>query len=191
MANYTISHTNTSVTFNVTGISSGDKVRLYCRYDPSDNDTVVDSEYTASGTTLSRTFTIPSNSNYAANVNVNETWLGAKYFSTGSDTPAPVRPSNWSWSTTPVRGNRINMSARDWNDFCKRINEFRDYKQIGAYDFTTAYTGDDMTASQVNEARSAISGISGHGSLPSSAVRGGTVTASFFNDLKDALNAVS
>lgn len=187
MASYTISNTNTSVTFNVSGLKSGNSVRLYVRYDSSST-TVVDSYYTATGTTLSRTFTIPSKSSYAANCNVNDLWLGAKYFSTGSD---PVRPSNWYWSTTPVKGNTLRLSANDWNNFCKRINEFRDYKRLGAYSFSTVYSGNRMMAWQANEARSAISAISGHGTLPSSASSGGTINASFFTQLSAALNAIS
>lgn len=175
----------------MTGLNSGDSVRLYCRYDPSSDNTVVDTTVTASGSTLSRTFTIPSGKSYAANVNVNGSWIGAKYFTTGSDAPAKTRPSNWSWSTTPVRGNTMRLTASDWNSFCRRINEFRDYKGLGAYSFTTVYSGRTMTASQANEARTAINAISGHGTLPSSAVSGSTVTASFFTQLASALNSIS
>lgn len=190
MASYTISNTNTSVTFNVSGLKSGDSVRLYVRYDSSST-TVVDFYYTATGTTLSRTFTIPSKSSYAANCNVNDSWLGAKYFTTGSDTPSKTRPSNWYWSTTPVSGNTMRMSANEWNSFCKRINEFRDYKNVGAYSFTTVSSGQKMMAWQANEARTAINGISGHGTLPASAVSGTSVTAYFFTQLASALNAIS
>lgn len=191
MEDYTITTTNTSITFNVTGLNSGDFVRLYCRYDQTTERTVVDADFTASSTTLSRTYMIPSDSDYVANVRVNGVWIGAKYFSTGSDEPAPKRPSDWYWSITPVKGNTIRITASDWNNFCKRINQFRDYKKLGAYDFSTVSSGSKMMAWQANEARSAISSISGHGTMPSSAVSGNTVTASFFTQLASALNAIS
>lgn len=191
MASYTITTTNTSIRFNVTGLRSGDSVRLYCRYDPSADNTVVDAYLTATSSTLTKTYTIPSNASYAANVNVNGLWIGAKYFTTGSDAPAKTRPSSWSWSTTPVRGNTMRLTASEWNNFCRRINEFRDYKSLGSYSFTTVYSGNKMMAWQANEARTAINAISGHGTLPSSAVSGATVTASFFTQLASALNSIT
>lgn len=187
MASYTISNTNTSVTFNVSGLSSGDKVRFYVRYEPDSGGSIVDQTLTASGSTMSRTFSVSAGRSYAVNVSVNSGgWIGAKYFSTGSD-----RPSNWSWSSTISKGNKMRITATDWNNFCSRINAFRAYKGLSNYSFTAAVSGRSMTAAQGNQARSAINEISGHGSLPSSAVRGSTVTASFFNGLKDALNAIS
>lgn len=114
-------------------------------------------------------------------------YLGEAYYST--DAPAPVRPSEWSWFTTKTSGQDVNLTASEWNSFCDRINEFRDYKGQGSYTFTSAYTGAEITASIVNQARSAI-GQAG-AAVPSLAVSGGTMTASFFNGLKDSLNSIA
>lgn len=191
MASYELTHTNTTVTFNVTGLSYGDRVRLYVRYDRLDKEvTVVDEMYTASGSTLNRTFPIPSDSSYAANCNVNDVWLGTEYFSTGSDEPEPERPSDWYWSVDITAGRPITLSAREWNRFCTRINEFREYKGLGYYDFTTVIPGQPMRASEAKEAWTAINAISGHGPLPSNVAPGGAIKASFFNQLAEALNAV-
>lgn len=186
MASYTITHTNTSVTFNVSELSYGDVVRFYVRYDPDPGDTIYNQIYTADGSTMSRTFTILPNSDYAVNCKVNSgVWIGAKYFQTGS-----VRPSNWSWSGGLVKGSPIELSASEWNNFLNRINEFRVYKGLANYSFTSAVSGQPMAAAQVNQARTAINGISGHGTLPTAVVLGKEVAASFFIQLASALNAI-
>lgn len=105
-------------------------------------------------------------------------------------TSTPQRPWDWAWYSTIKQGGAIGLSASEWNTFCDRINEFRLYDGLSEYDFTYVYKGDAVSASIVNEARTAISAISGHGTLPSRAVSGGVVTADFFNDLKDALNDI-
>lgn len=101
------------------------------------------------------------------------------------------RPSNWSWVSTVSAGATIALTATEWGNFCSRINEFRTYKGLSGYPFSSVSPGDIISAAIVNEARSAINGMSGHGTLPSAAVPGGEITASFFDSLKNALNAIS
>lgn len=113
-------------------------------------------------------------------------------------TTGTARPSNWTWSGTiassysmsQYNGKPSPMTAAEWISFCTRINEFRAYKDLSAYSFTTPTAGSTVLASVVNQARTAISAISGSGTLPSAATSGGTITAYFFNQLAAALNAV-
>lgn len=192
MASYSISYTATSVTFYVTGLTSGDSVVLYLRNEPYTGTMILDDDttYKATGSTFSYTEDgLSPDTRYAANVMINGgDTLGAQYFTT--DPLAPPRPSNWVWRSTIVSGGDIGLTASEWNDFCARINEFRAYMGLGAYSFTTAVIGAEISASIVNEARSAISAIPGHGSLPTQAVSGGAVSAAFFHALRDALNGV-
>ena len=103
----------------------------------------------------------------------------------------PTRPANWSWNSIVRAGSPIGITARDWSAFQDRINEFRDYKGLGQYWFTTVSSNTPMYAYLVNQAITAISQIPGHGSLPSDAESGKTIiTASFFNSLASALNNV-
>ena len=102
----------------------------------------------------------------------------------------PERPDNWSWWSTISPGSAIAITAEEWNAFTTRINEFREYDGLGTYWFTTATSGMAISYWIVNQARTAISEISGHGSLPSAAVSGGKIYASFFNSLASALNSV-
>lgn len=101
------------------------------------------------------------------------------------------RPDDWSWNSTIRAGADIAISAPDWNNFCSRINEFRAYAGLSSYSFTTVSRGTVISAAIVNQARTAISAISGHGTLPSAAVPGDEITARFFNTLTSALNSIS
>lgn len=106
-------------------------------------------------------------------------------------TTSNPRPSNWSWYSAIASGASINLSATEWNTFCSRINEFRAYAGLTQYYFTTVYSGTAISAAICNEAWYAINAISGHGTMPSMALSGGPLYASFFTGLRDALNAVS
>lgn len=105
------------------------------------------------------------------------------------------RPSNWTWQSVVASEAKINISASEWNSFCARILAFAKYvgsKDNGDYTYSldTVYSGDYITATIVNKARSAISIIPGHGTLPSRVSAESYIYASFFNQLKDALNAI-
>lgn len=102
-----------------------------------------------------------------------------------------LRPSDWSWVTTVAQGSQIALTAAEWNAFTSRINEFREYAGLTMYAFTTAVSGvTPVNATICNEAHVAIDAISGHGTLPAQLVLNGSLYASFFNGLKDALNAI-
>lgn len=189
MASFSVSYTSTTVTIEVSGLTAGDEVRFLVRPDPDNHVVIVDEKKTAKSNTMNEPFGgLSPQTKYAANIRVNGTWLTAKTFTTPSE--ALPRPSNWHWTSTVNPGSQITLSAAEWNNFCTRINEFRSYKNLSSYNFTTVYSGTVISAAIVNQARSAINDISGHGTLPAAAVQGRTVTAAFFNDLPNALNAV-
>lgn len=106
-------------------------------------------------------------------------------------TAAATRPSNWAWTSTIASGESVKISATEWNNFCTRINAFRTYKGLSRYSFTSVSKGTKISATIANQARTAIDAISGHGTLPSAAVSGGKMYASFFTKLASALNAIS
>lgn len=184
---YKVKVTATSVTFTLTGATSGITYQFLVRLNGDQTTTVKDELVTATGNTVIKRFDgLTPGTAYAANVRQNHgLWIGREEFVT----PA-LRPSNWEWESTIAAGEPIRLTAGEWNGFCGRINEFRKYKGMSAYSFTTVSPGDAISAATVNEARSAINGISGHGTLPSAAVKGGSITAAFFLGLRDALNNV-
>ena len=174
-------------------VLSGDTVRIYIREGSASASTgtvVHDKLYTAD----SEPFTVEGISGllpgtkYTMNVSINGgDWLGGQEFTTGSS-----RPDDWEWWSTVAKGAEIQLSAAEWNAFGECINEFRVYAGLSEYSFTTAVSGTTkISAAIVNQARTAISAIDGHGTLPSAAVAGNPITAAFFNNLKDALNAIA
>lgn len=101
------------------------------------------------------------------------------------------RPNNWSWTSTIAAGSPVKLTAAEWNSFTNRIKEFRVYAGLFTYDFTTAISGTTPIDYTIcNQAHSAINTIPGHGAMPAELTEGGPLYASFFNGLKDALNAI-
>ena len=98
------------------------------------------------------------------------------------------RPSNWSWSNAFVSGQSLNITATDWNSFCVRINEFRRYKGLSVYSFTSVVRGGIMYASHVNQAINAINSLTGL--YASEVYVGSSITPTLFHDLRDRLNDV-
>jgi hypothetical protein len=118
------------------------------------------------------------------------------------------KPAPWQWSYNMYSGGPLAstvtyienskryykgylMSADEWNAFTKRINDFREYK-IGTgqiYTFTTVYPEGTPTKEILNEAAGAINGIPGC-SVPYLSI-GSTLSASFMNSLRDALNSIT
>ena len=185
MASWSVSVYDDSVTMRVSGVSKGDSVLFYIRY-ASSSSALINEAYTASGTSISKTFYL-SPGTYAANIQINNgTWLGRKDFEiTGS---SAKRPSDWYWSGISAGRHVENLTASQWRSFCDRIDEFREYKGLRPYGFTYVSRGDTVYSWIVNEARDAISEIPGRGSLPSRVYSGDPVEASFFDDLAYALN---
>ena len=187
--------TSNSATITVKGFVPNERVRFQIkRY--SNSSTAVDMDYIVNATTLTKTFSgLTPNTVYYADVQLNQSlWLGGSSITDGKrfvTLAENTRPANWSWSSTIEKGKPIKVTAVEWNNFCTRINKFRTYKGLTTYNFTTVSKGMSISATIVNQARTAINGITGHGTLPSKAASGGAITASFFNTLKNALNAIS
>lgn len=110
------------------------------------------------------------------------------------------RPPDWVWSSNIASGsNAYNaiiidetikvyiMPASEWNSFCARINEFRTYKGLGNYSFTSASPEADFTYAFINQAASAINAM---GFAISGVSQGQDIAASIFITLRNALNSI-
>ncbi len=186
MASYTVSVSGSDVTFNVTGIASGNLVEILIRLAADTSDVTVNEKLTATSSTFSKTYTLDPEE-YACNVKVNDgDWLGKQTF-TIEDNSGPTRPSDWSWSGIIYSGCPLeNLTASHWNDFEDRINAFREYAGLSAYGFTRAVSGVTLLSTLFSEAESAIGTIPGHGTVPMSRA----LSMTYFDGLADALNAV-
>lgn len=108
------------------------------------------------------------------------------------------KPDNWKWtSRADSYGNKLSgdfsMLGKEWNDFCKRINDFRKYKNssLGDYPFTTAISGYDFTHTQYNEVKNAIDALNPSITIPSYKAKDDAVRLDDINRLKDSLNSIS
>ena len=100
-----------------------------------------------------------------------------------------ARPSSWSWYSSKYSGGTFNLTAYEWNAFCDRINEFRDYKGLSSYSFTYAYSGSSFTANHYNQARNAINVMNTN--IPPYRNSGDVIYASDLNHLMNGLNGVT
>ena len=86
-------------------------------------------------------------------------------------------------------GSAFNLKATEWNSFTSKINEFRDWKGLSDYSFTTAVKGNTFTAAMFNQAVTAINAMYSNNPL-SSVSKGSTVTAYILNNIVSVLNNV-
>lgn len=104
------------------------------------------------------------------------------------------RPANWEWEYTITSGSQFYsqsgktaylMRAAHWNQFTARINEFRDYKGLSSYTFTTATTSTTPTGVRncINQAINAINPMLSTAQRMDTIVAGDKVTAKIFTDL--------
>lgn len=183
--------TDTTFTFHVYPIYGYIRYRLFWR--PTAIQEADSVEFIASEEFTYTVHGLQPNTSYTVNVAYSPSEFGEEDFSfMGASevvTHSP-RPNNWEWESYISSGSQISITASEWNDFCARINEFRYYTDLWDYSFTSVSRGDEISASICNEAWYAIDGIAGRGTMPSQAVRGGEIYASFFTGLRNALNSV-
>lgn len=199
---YSVSATDTTVTFTVVPASGYTYYRLFLRLSSS-TAMIVDGlgftatsafSYTVSGLSPETEYTV--NVRYGtSSANYEGYTIGAQTVTTKASSGGS-RPSDWSWATiiatgasVPTYGNSLApVSASEWNAFCDRINEFRAHKNLSAYPFTTVSRGTSVTSAILKQAVTAISAISGHGTLPTVY---NVTSASFWQGLAAALNSIT
>ncbi|NEW08226.1 hypothetical protein GK047_19685 [Paenibacillus sp. SYP-B3998] len=117
------------------------------------------------------------------------------YGSIGSNYSARTlknRPYDFSWDNSKASGARFNVSSSEWNRFIGRINEFRIYKGLKGYGFTTApYSDGKFYAFMFNQAVAAINEMNPPVHAPASQSSGGIIYASLLIDIVRSLNSVS
>lgn len=201
MPSFKLDATETTITFDVTTKDGYTYYRLFLRESTETTNMILDGLVMADkfGRFTYTVYGLTPGTEYAANVyySTDETTMenyiiGTQYIKTLERS----RPNDWSWSTNIVKGATVPkygeslapITAAEWNAFCERINAFRVYKSLSTYSFTTVSSGTPMTLAIVNQAISAISAISGHGTIPTAS---NAISAYFWQGLESALNAVS
>lgn len=181
--------TDTTITIHVTGVGSRTQWRVLSRLASDPNDRTgqanltrtADFEYTFAG--------LQPDTTYAVNVGAWNSSTGSYDWIGRQDVTTDSSVEEWDWWSIVASGQRISISAAEWNAFCSFINEVRVDNGLPSYTFTKVYSGDEMSAAIINQARTAISSISGHGTLPTAAARRDPITANLFLQLANAVNA--
>lgn len=96
--------------------------------------------------------------------------------------------TQWQWDSDVTSGAEFGMTAAEFNRFIDLVFATATAKGISLSGSASSYyvtRGTDMLASQVNNVRSLISTLGA--SVPSAAVRGSSIKASFFNGLVSSL----
>lgn len=113
---------------------------------------------------------------------------------TYSFTTDMARPPNWFWYTPKGAHTDFSLDATEWNDFTARINQFRLYKGIGTYSFTTA-PADASRAVYGWMYNQAVSAMSPMVTLPASTAgfktTGDIIYAFYLQDFQNYLNSIS
>lgn len=193
MATFTYLFNDPVLTINMTGGTWGSYYRFFVRYANDASSVVYQKDYYCpSSGTLSVPITLDPGNSYRFNAGETSNGATTWYWGTApmvTTASAAVRPNNWQWWSTIRKSYEIRISANEWNAFCDRINDFRDYVGLSYRNFATVYSGTKISASIVNQARSAIADMTSR--APHAVYAGDTITADFFLDLGDALNSVS
>lgn len=140
-ASYSIDYSSTTLTFRVTGLTSGQSVDLYARLqsDTTGASPVVNVQgITATGSTLTKTYGgLSPGQAYYANVKVDGSWLGRIGFTTPA---AAVEPWDWAVSNGEATaaqtaaayaavtggGSCADFHHLVWNDMCDKVQEVID-----------------------------------------------------------------
>ena len=106
----------------------------------------------------------------------------------------------WDWQYPKVQGgdiysvngkNLIIMPASEWNNFTAFINTKRVSKGLSNYSFTSVSNGTNFTATIANQAVNALNDMLAVGNKISTVSSGNTITAAFFNNLRDKVNSIT
>lgn len=199
MASYSIVTASSGifgVTFTVRGLNRGDIVRFYVRHATNTSLVLVDTgtDEVATGSSMTRWFSLPAGEKYVANVGVDtgsgNKWIGSQSFSIGSssvDPPVSFTRFDWTYAGLDVNGNvvygstkrsglGIYVTAAEWNELAALVRN-----ETGK-SVSTVNSGRTISASVVNTMAKAL-GVPQVSS-------GSPITASFFNNLRSAYNAL-
>lgn len=198
--NFVLGRTSNSVTAYVTPGNGYTYYELELR-DTSGNIKTTAFDYKVSAFTYTFTGLLPSTTYYVQLLYGSDKEDTGVEFTAGwqmaitDAPPEPTRPSNWSWQniaagvSVPKSGEALApTTAAEWNSFCSRINAFRQYKDMSNYSFTSLTSGTAFSSAIARQAMTAISEISGHGTLPDKIE---PLKAAFWLSLASSLNAVS
>lgn len=190
--NITGTSTSNSITISISGMSGNYDEVVVDRY--TNNNVYIDNKTASSGTSTLTWTGLQSGQSFIfkarSRLYVNNTWLESVSEGVVQVQVGGTRPNNYSWTTPKTSGQPFSLTASEWNSFTARINQFRIYKGLGAFSFTTATTGNYFLASMFNQAVTAISAMSPPTPPPAMVSSGGIIYASYLNGIVNSLNSI-
>lgn len=184
--------TQTTISVSFTSITNADRYCVACR---EENETVPDEDYNITGLTWTLSGKKP-NTVYLVNYRGGNSEGYGPYMATAVRAKTKPEINAWEWYTNIYSGASMNVNNKDilvippteWNDFCDFINNVRELHKLSVYNFTHAIEGNSATATQFNEAVSAIQSMSS--TVASLRVSTGTqIMAQSFLDIRDEINS--
>lgn len=101
----------------------------------------------------------------------------------------PPKPAPLGWSPK-TSGYAFSLQASSWNQMTNKINEWRNYFGYSTMSFTTAYSGNALTASMFNQVCNAISTMSPPITQPAPVSIGDPVTALKINRIAESIDSL-
>ncbi|MFE8697992.1 hypothetical protein ACFYKT_16745 [Cytobacillus sp. FJAT-53684] len=101
------------------------------------------------------------------------------------------KPVDFVWDSSKTSGFNFNISAAEWQKLQQKINEFRLYKELIAYNFSVPSKGNIFYATHYNEVRNAIFGMNPTTTIPMYRNSKEIIYASEINRLRDSLNSIT
>lgn len=120
--------------------------------------------------------------------------LGDKVVERVTTATGTARPSNFSWTIPKVRGNSYSIvsgkvtnlvSRSEIVAFENRINDFREYKGLSAYTFSSKSVGQSVDTAMYNSWKNAITAMS-----PPTSPSTSTNLIDLLNGLRNSLNSI-
>lgn len=139
------------------------------------------------------TFTgLSSNTSYTFNAKTYDSYssLWSVNYSNSLTITTSARPPSFSWDTSKTSGSTFNVTASEWTRLQNSINQFRSYKGLGSYSFTSVSSGQLFEAYLYRQCVTAISDMSPPTSAPPQRYTGDTIYASEIDGLRISLNSI-
>lgn len=127
---------------------------------------------------------------YSVRVKVQKSGFDDSGWSGWANATTPYPIGAWAWSSDVSSGANVMISATEWKNFLNKINEVEQKIKGSQTNFDrTMATGTPISAGIVNNAVVAINSMLSTGTMATVST-GQSLSASFFNGMKDKLNSL-
>lgn len=128
---------------------------------------------------------------YSVRVKVQKSGFDDSGWSGWANATTPYPIGEWVWSSDVSSGANVMISATEWKNFLNKINEVEQKRKGSQTNFDrTMATGTPISAGIVNNAVVAINSMLSTGTMATVST-GQSLSASFFNGMKDKLNSLT